>query len=322
MAGLIYPITLGKVKFPANLIQAPLAGVSCAPFRELIWQFGGAAYCCTEMISAKTLLGKPEVRYVYKSKVEGPVAFQLSGNNPDELARAAVLAVEHGADVIDLNSGCPVDKIRKKGCGSKLLADAAKLYQITKAIKANVDVPVSIKIRVDGESGDTFNTDVVQAINDAGADFMVVHGRHWTEHYETKVRLDEIARIVAVSNIPVIGNGDVTDLTSLQQMLSTGCAGAMVGRASVGRPWLFAALAAQDRGEAYVVPSKAEIGALLLKHIQGLIALENERLAVLQARKLAKYYARAAGLMPEIQLRFHVLTCFEELEHLVHNLFV
>lgn len=319
---LIRPITLGGVEFPSNLIQAPLAGISCAPFRELLWQFGGLAYTSTEMISAKTLLGRSPKRYVYKNLSEGPLCFQLSGNNPMELQKAASIAVNHGANLIDLNCGCPVDKIRKKGCGSKLLGDGPRLFEIIRAIKASVDVPLSIKIRVDGDSGDRFNTDIVKIINDAGADFIVVHGRHWTEHYETAVRLDEIARIVEASNIPVIGNGDVKDYHSLTQMFKvTGCHGAMIGRASVGRPWLFKMLSFEDRGEPYAIPTKKDIGTLFLKHITGLIKLENETLAVLQARSLSKYYARAAGLCPSVYLQFNSISRFDELKSLVDLLF-
>ncbi len=290
MSKLIHPIVLGKTLIANNLFQAPLAGVSCSPFRELIAEFGGVGYCATEMISAKTLLSHPRRRYIYKSPKEGRLCFQLSGNHPDELAEAALLAVSHGADLLDINCGCPVSKIRKKGCGSKLLSQAHKLKEIIKAIKTAVSLPLSIKIRVDGISGDRFNTDIVKAAEEGGADFLVVHGRHWSEHYEQAVRLDEIAAIVAASHIPVIGNGDIKDYASLQAMLATGCAGAMIGRASVGKPWLFAELCARDCGQAYTIPSETEREALFKRHIEGLALLENEASAMLQARGLAKYY--------------------------------
>lgn len=320
---LIHPITLGKIQFSSNLIQAPLAGISSAPFREAISQFGGAAYSVSEMISAKTLLHNPAKRYIYKGIAEGLVCFQLSGNHPAELKAAAMQVIRYGADLIDINCGCPVDKIRKKNCGSKLLAQSQVLREVIQAIKSRVDVPVSIKIRVDGESGDRFNTDVIKAAEDAGADFIIVHGRHWTEHYDRHVRFDEIAAIVAVARIPVIGNGDVHDYASLKKMFSfTGCAGVMIGRASVGRPWLFAMLAAEDRGEKYQMPTREKIGALFLKQIEGLMALENETLAVLQARKLSKYYVRAAELPIACPLEFNNIRKFTELAMLVKRLFI
>lgn len=319
---LIKPITLGGVSFPSNLIQAPLAGVSCAPFRELIWNFGGPAYCATEMISAKTLLQNPPKRYVYKSKTEGPLCFQLSGNHPDELKQAAQIAVEkYAANLIDLNCGCPVDKIRKKGCGSKLLSQSQKLYQIIKAIKEEIKIPLSIKIRVDGDSKDRFNQDVIKAINDAGADFIVVHGRHWNEHYETKVHLDEIAKIVTDSNIPIIGNGDIKDYETLKAMFSTNCAGAMIGRASVGQPWLFQKLIKEDQGESFTYPTVNEIGKIFIQHIENLCQLENETIGVLQARSLSKYYARTANLPKQTQIQFSKPTQLDELQQIIHQVF-
>lgn len=320
---MLKPLTIGNITFPTNLIQAPLAGITCAPFRELIWRFGGVAYCVTEMISAKTLLHRPPKRYIEKSRVEGPLCFQLSGNIPEELGKAAAIAVtRYGAQLVDINSGCPVDKIRKKGCGSKLLADSKTLAALIKAIKKEVSVPLTVKIRVDGESGDDFNMDVIKAIEDAGADALIVHGRHWTEHYETMVRMDEIANIVAVSKLPIIANGDVQDYASLTKMFeTTGCAGVMIGRASVGQPWLFAQLSAQDSGQDFIIPTPENIGAIFLEHITLLAQLENETLAVLQARKFSKYYARAAGLHANAHLSFGELNSLQELQAEVARVF-
>ncbi|MDO8954265.1 MAG: tRNA-dihydrouridine synthase family protein [Gammaproteobacteria bacterium] len=319
----IKPITLGGVQFESNLIQAPLAGVSCAPFRDMIWQYGELAYCATEMVSAKTLLlAKPPKRYIYKSATEGPLCFQLSGTNPEELHRAVDIAILHGADLIDLNCGCPMPKVRHRGCGSRLLSDSSKLYQLVTTLRKATDKPLSIKIRVDGQSGDRFNADVIKAVNDGGADFIVVHGRHWTEDYETEVRYDEIAATVQASKIPVIGNGNVKNYASLQRLMETGCAGAMIGRGSTGKPWLFAELSANDKGLTFTPPSSIEIGKLFLLHIEKLIALENEPRALLQGRQFSKYYARAAGLGPEVYLQFYTVKSLEELRMLIDACFI
>jgi len=319
---LVKPLKLGKLELSTNLIQAPLAGVSAAPFRELIHHFGGVGYCCTEMISAKTLIHKPPKRYITTSNQEGLVCFQLSGNIPEELAQASEVAVQYGADLIDLNAGCPVDKIRKKGCGSKLLAESAHLGKLIHAIQSVSTIPVSVKIRVDGKSGDRFNTEVVQAVTEAGADFLIVHGRHWTEHYETSVQLDEIATIVSVAKIPVIGNGDIKDYASLKKMFdATGCHGVMIGRGSVGKPWLFQELQQYDQGQTFTSPDAAKIGQLFLKHVEGLVGLEGEYLAILQARKLSKYYLRAAQLDEDLLKNFYNLTKLIDLKNLIIHLF-
>lgn len=289
-------LQVGNITFPVNLIQGPLAGVSCAPFRYLTWQYGQVAFSCTEMISCKTLIHTPPAshqRFVVKHPQEGPVCFQLSGNNPNEVGQAVKIATDYGADLIDLNCGCPVKKIRSKGAGSSLLTNPTQLYELIKAMKANTHVPVSVKIRVEGGSGDRFNLEVAQAVRDGGADFLIVHGRHWTEHYETPCNHDEIRFFVEEMKIPVIGNGDIADLASYQKMLATGCAGVMIGRAGVGQPWLTKQLIAEATGETFSPPSLSERAAMLLDHTTQLIELlDSEKFAILQMRKMAKYYAR------------------------------
>lgn len=295
---MINSLTLGTQSFPVNIIQGPLAGVSCAPFRRLIWEYSKPAFSCTEMISCKTLLhqsGSAE-RFLKIDPQEGPVCFQLSGSDPQELALATKQITDYGASLIDLNCGCPVNKIRSKGAGSSLLMNPSRLYDLIRAMKMNTHLPVSIKIRVDGRSTDRFNNDIAQAVSDAGADFLVVHGRHWTEHYETPCHYDQIQFFVEQLNIPVIGNGDVACVDSLKKMLATGCSGVMLGRASVGQPWLIGDLMAQIKGEAFSVPSISARGSLFVQHVSELVELlKSEKFAVIQARKFAKYYARDLG---------------------------
>jgi len=293
---MIKSLTLGNKIFPVNLIQGPLAGVSCAPFRRLTWQYSQPAFSCTEMISCKTLIHQPALaqqRFIKKDPHEGPVCFQLSSNNPLELGEAVKRVTDYGADLIDLNCGCPVKKIRSKGAGSSLLTNPSKLFQLISALKKNTHLPVSIKIRVEGMSDEKFNSEVAQIVADAGADFLIVHGRHWTEHYETPCRHEEIQFFVEQLKIPVIGNGDVACVASLKTMFATGCAGVMIGRSGVGQPWLIGKLIAEMQQQPFHIPTSSEIGKIFLEHVQDLEQLlESERFAILQARKFAKYYAR------------------------------
>jgi tRNA-dihydrouridine synthase B len=292
---LINPLTLGNTSFPVNIIQGPLAGVSTAPFRHLIWQYSKPAFSCTEMISCKTLLHQSNAskRFLAKDVQEGPVCFQLSGNCPEELAQATKIVTDHGADLIDLNCGCPVNKIRSKGAGSSLLMKPVELYALITAMKANTHVPVSIKIRVDGHSKDSYNAEIAKVVHEAGADFLVVHGRHWTEHYETPCNYEQIQFFVEQLKIPVIGNGDIACITSLKKMFATGCHGVMLGRASVGQPWLIGQLIKEMQGKPYIPPAISTRGALFMQHVIALSELLNsEKFAVIQARKFAKYYAR------------------------------
>ncbi|MFY7698081.1 MAG: tRNA dihydrouridine synthase [Legionella sp.] len=292
---IITAIQLGQRSFPVNIIQGPLAGISCAPFRRLTWEYSKPAFTCTEMISCKTLIGenKYKERLIYKDPLEGPVCFQLSGSEPLELARATQLATEYGADLIDLNCGCPVNKIRAKGSGSSLLADAKLLEQLIATMRANTDIPLSIKIRVDGESHDHYNREVAMVVRNSGLNFITVHARHWTDSYQQGPYYDQINYFVDTLDIPVIGNGDVSCLDSLNKMLSTGCAGVMVSRAGVGQPWLIGQLIAQAHQQPFELPKAEVIAHLFVRHCKELsLLLNNETLAVVQSRKLAKYYGR------------------------------
>lgn len=294
---MLKPLTLRDKTFDINLIQGPLAGVSCAPFRALTWRYSKPAFSCTEMISCKTLIHKSmfsQKRYITKDPNEGPVCFQLSSNDANELAIATKVVTDHGADLIDLNCGCPKKKIRTKGVGSSLLSDAGNLFRLISAMRNNTHLPISIKIRVDGASNDKFNLEIAKVVADAGVDFLIVHGRHWTEQYDVPCRYDQIEFFVEQLNIPVIGNGDIACVSSLQKMLATGCAGAMISRAGVGQPWLIQKLKMELNQKLFSPPSLAEIGAVFLEHVEQLsLLLNNEKFAVLQARTFAKYYARS-----------------------------
>jgi tRNA-dihydrouridine synthase B len=292
---MLKPLIIGNLQFPTNLIQGPLAGYSSAPFRQLVHQFGGVAYATTEMISAYALAHASDQpkRYTYRADDEGLLCYQISGNKADDLARAVEKVVALGADLVDLNCGCPQRKIRKKGHGSKLLSDPETLYHLLVAMRSVASLPMSVKIRVDGDSGERFNHEVVDAIQSSGMDFMIVHGRHWQERYDMPVRFDEIAQIVSLADIPVIANGDVDDLASLQSLLTeTQADGVMISKGSIGRPWLFAQLQSEFKGELFSIPDALAERQIFLKHVQGLAELDGEHRALLQARGLVEYYSR------------------------------
>lgn len=299
---MVNTLTIGSLALPSRIIQGPLAGISCAPFRGLAWQYGAPAFCYTEMISCKTILYAPAAlrhRYVTRDPRERILCYQLSGDNPQELALAAQHVTALGADLIDLNCGCPMKKIRRKGTGSRLLSDPSKLHALISALKRSTHVPVLVKIRVDARSQDRFNADVARAVTEAGADALVVHGRHWQEDYTLPCYYPDIAYFVDQMSIPVIGNGDVADLASYQRLLATGCAGVMLGRAGVGKPWLSLQLQQALAGHELQTPDATARGAMLLAHVRGLMALlGHERRAIQEARQFAKYYARG---LPDAQ---------------------
>lgn len=283
------------MQFNNRLIQAPIAGYSCAAMRRLTWRWGKVDYCCSEMLSAKYLCSHRRIapRFYQRAIDEGPLCIQLSGDNLDELKAAATQVAAWGADYLDLNCGCPMPKIRKKNCGSQLLAHSKKLYTLIRGMQQSSGLPTTIKIRVDGNSKDQYNKAVTDAAITAGASAIIVHGRHWTERYDQPVHAQQIAEIKDYSSIPVVANGDVTNAQQAAHIFhQTGCDAIMIARACVGQPWLFAKIHAELQGKTFVTPTPLQIAELFIQHIKGLIELEPEKIALLQARKLAKYYDR------------------------------
>ena len=277
------------------LVQAPLAGYSTAAFRSMAWKYGPPAFCCTEMISAHDLTHRTHQakRYIHRRPTEKILCFQISGKKPDTLAQACTFLGSLNAQIIDLNCGCPVKKIRRKGSGSKLLSDPAHLFKCIQAMRNHTDAALSIKIRVGGPVPDSDDLAVVDAAEQAGVDFITVHGRHWTQKYDTPSNLEAIKKIAEHANVPIIANGDIKDIDSaeLADTLS-GCSGLMIARASVGQPWIFKAITQHRAGENMILPTPQQNIQLMAEHLEALIEDEGEKTAVLQSRKLAKYYAR------------------------------
>jgi tRNA-dihydrouridine synthase B len=277
------------------IIQGPLAGYSAAPFRRLIWEHSKPMYCTTEMISAKDLRHRKQNprRFLHRDPAEQQLCYQLSGNDADDLAYATEIVSQLGADIIDLNCGCPKPKIRKKNCGTKLLTDPELLHQLISAIKHNTHAFVSIKIRVASPINDHDDMAVIDAAESAGVDFITVHGRHWTQGYDTDCQIEAIRKIKIHARVPIVANGDVDNFESLINMLkNTGCDAVMIARATLGRPWLIKKIKAHFANDTFAEPSSEAIGDMFKQHLLDLIQLDGEHLAILQSRKLAKYYAR------------------------------
>ncbi len=288
------PFNIGTLSLPHRLIQGPLAGYSCAPFRQLFYRYTPPAYCVSEMISAHDTLHKhqPASRYLYRAPEEKILCYQLSGNDPQIVAEAALRLQDLGADLIDLNCGCPKAKIRKKGAGSALLEDPERLEKIVRAVRSAITIPFTVKIRL-GDVG------LAKTIEQAGADALVVHGRNWTQGYDKPCDFSQIAAIKQALTIPVIANGDIADHASLAKAIAiTGCDAYMIGRAGSGNPWLYQQLLTHEREPI----EYAERVSCFISHLHGLAHLESEHQAVLQSKSLVRYYFR--NTLTDSQLQF------------------
>lgn len=301
-------LKIGSLTLPNRLIQGPLAGYSCAPFRTLFNHYRSPAYCVAEMSSATDILHKHTVnsRYVYRAPQEQILAYQIAGTEPDILAQAAQQLQLNGADIIDINCGCPKPKIRKKGAGSALLDKPEQLMHIIKEVRAAITVPLTIKIRIQGNEKDVL---LAKRIEEAGADALIVHGRRWIDDYDVLSDLQQIAQIKQSISIPVIANGDIHDARSLHRAIElSGCDAYMISRAGSGKPWLYQELL-EKRGVSVSLMEKFD---LFMTHLQGLAVLEDEYRAVLQSKSLVRYYF---GMLIDASLlnRFYQLDSLEKI---------
>ncbi|MDR3504243.1 MAG: tRNA-dihydrouridine synthase family protein [Legionella sp.] len=280
------PLQIGSLTLPHRLIQGPLAGYSCAPFRTLFNRYTAPAYCVTEMSSAMDVVHRHALtsRYIYRSPQEQRLAYQISGTEPMVLAQAAEQLQAYGADLIDINCGCPKPKIRKKGAGSALLETPELLEGIVKAVRAAITIPLTVKIRIQDTQDDIV---LAQKIEAAGVDALIVHGRRWVDDYDVAVNFRQIAQIKQALKIPVIANGDIDSMASLQQAVEfSACDAFMIARAGSGRPWLYQELLEQRT----ISISGAEKASLFMTHLQDLAILEDEYKAILQSKSLVRYY--------------------------------
>ena len=283
-----HTFSIGSLQFPNRLIQGPLAGFSCAPFRQLYYRFSPPAYCVSEMISAYDVIHKHQAdsRYLYRAPEETRLCYQLSGHSPEIMAQAAARLETIGADLIDINCGCPKTKIRKKGAGSALLEKPRQLCEIVSAVRRAIQIPLTVKLRIRGDERDI---SLSQAIEQAGADALIVHGRRWTDDYDIQSDFHHIAKIKQAVRIPVIANGDIADQATLAEAIATsGCDAYMIARAGSGKPWLYQQLLAPE-GTFLEVDNSVRLHCFSM-HLQGLSCLESEHQAVLQSKTLIRYY--------------------------------
>ena len=283
---------IGPYKLANQVALAPMAGVTDLPFRRLCAQMG-AGLVVSEMISSNPQLRnsrKTAWRSVHDAEVE-PRSVQIAGSEPAELAAAAVYNVEQGAQIIDINMGCPAKKVCKKAAGSALLADESLVRDILTAVVAAVDVPVTLKIRT-GASLDARNgISIAKIAEDSGIAALAVHGRTRACKFEGQAEYDTIAAIVAATEFAVYANGDIDSPARAAQVLKhTGAAGVMVGRAAQGRPWLCGQIAAYLAGEPVVqVPAQQQL-AILRRHLRALHDFYGEFMGVRIARKHVGWY--------------------------------
>ncbi|MDQ5848684.1 MAG: tRNA dihydrouridine synthase DusB [Pseudomonadota bacterium] len=271
-----------------GLFVAPMAGITDRPFRRLARRYG-AAIAVSEMVSAR-----PELRESRKSRLRmdhtgeaGPISVQIAGADPAMLADAARYNVDRGAEIIDINMGCPAKKVCNAAAGSALLEDEPLVGRILDAVVGAVNVPVTLKIRT-GASPECRNAlRIARIAESAGVQLLAIHGRTRACMFEGRAEYDSIAEVKALIRIPLVANGDIRTPEDAKRVLQlTGADGIMVGRAAQGRPWLFREIAHfLATGDHLAPPPLAEVGTVLIEHLEGLYTLYGSEQGTRVARK-------------------------------------
>lgn len=289
------PFAIGPYVIDPPLLLAPMAGVTDQPFRTLCKRMG-AGLAATEMTTADPRLWattKSRRRMAHEGE-PAPIVVQIAGGDPERLADAARHNVAHGAQIIDINMGCPAKKVCGAAAGSALLRDELLVARILEAVVAAVHVPVTLKIRTGWDAADRNALKVAKLAEDAGIRALAVHGRARNDFYEGEAEYETIAAVKQAVRIPVIANGDITSPQQARTVFEmTGADALMIGRAAQGRPWIFDEIAHFLRTGRELPPATpTRIGRVLLEHLDALYAFYGEHDGVRIARKHLGWYAK------------------------------
>lgn len=289
------PLKIGPYVLSSPFVLAPMAGVTDAPFRRLCRRFG-AGMTTSEMTTADTNLWQTaKSRYRLDLDLDAePVAVQIAGSDPVQLADAARAVVARGAQIVDINMGCPARKVCNKAAGSALLRDEKLVAAILASVVAAVDVPVTLKIRTGWDAANRNALTIARIAEDAGIQSLAIHGRTRTCRYGGEAEYETIAAVKRAIRIPVIANGDITTFEkSLEVLRLTNADGLMIGRGAQGRPWIFRELKTCLAGSAENTQlEKSELRDIMLDHLDEVHRFYGEETGVRVARKHLNWYCR------------------------------
>ena len=316
-------LSIGKIKLSNNLVMAPMAGITDMPFRILAKE-GGAGLVCTEMISARALIydDVKTLKLMQLSEKERPASVQLFGSEPEIMAKAAKIVEKHGADILDINFGCPVRKIHKSGSGSKMLENEKGMAAIMEQTVQSVKIPVTVKIRIGQKPGENVAPAAAILAEKCGISAVSVHGRYASQGHAGEPILESIAETVSTVKIPIVGNGGITDEFSAKDFLDkTHCAGLMIGRAAIGDFGLFKRIEHFLKiGEKLVEPTWEEKIEMLKKHAGMSVEYYGEKKGLMILRKLAVYYMKGMPNSSKIRNKFNKILTVAELDQLLEEI--
>lgn len=310
-------LKIGNVELKNNIILAPMAGVNSSAYRNICLE-NNAGMVCTEMISDKGLAyeNAKTLKMIQITENEHPISMQIFGSDYHTITSSAIQMTKISPiDILDVNMGCPVNKVVKSGAGSALLKTPEKIYDIVKSLKENLDIPVTIKIRA-GWDNNTINCDeVAKLASKAGVDAIAIHGRTRSAMYTGNVNYDYIKMVKDSADCPVIGNGDIKNIESAEKMLNLGVDGIMIGRAALGNPFIFKELSTYfDTGEIIEKPTKEQVIATLLDHARRLMLDKGEHIAMIETRSHSGWYLKLIPQTKQYKSSIVSIKTYDELE--------
>lgn len=323
----INKIKIGKVELSNNLLLAPMAGISDLPMR-LLSKEGGAGLVYTEMVSSKALVyGDKKTRKLFTiHKDERPVSVQIFGGDAYSMSEAAKIIRDNGADIIDINLGCPVRKVAKAGAGAKLLANEKLTFDILSAVVKSIDIPVTVKMRIGLLPGQNVAPEILKIAADAGIKMAAVHARPASQGHSGEPDIEAFAEACSAAAIPVIANGGINDESSAEKFLKVpGCSGLMIGRGSVGNYSIFKRIESFfAKGALLPKPSWLEKIGWFKKHAELACGYYGEERGYILLRKVAHYYVKDLPNAAKIRDMFNKVTNNQEfakvIEYIIQQL--
>jgi len=317
-------VHIGNLALSTNLFLAPLAGYTTLPFRWCMREVGGFGLATTELVHARSLLenNRKAFELIETCPEDSPLSIQLFGPVAEEVRDAAVWLEEQGADAIDINMGCPVEKVIKIGAGAAMLKDPKKTAAFVQKVTRAVTIPVTVKTRLGWDRTRLDAAVLAPLLEDVGVAALTIHGRTRAGGFAGSVDLAGVRAVVkSVRAMPVLGNGDIGDTESAKRTLEeTGCAGLVIGRAALANPWVFQNLQAGFTGAPPPrEPALAERVAFMSRHFQRAVALRGEKLACTQFRKTIDWYAKSFGPCRPLRLAMKELSSVEQYDDLVER---